>query len=131
MDFARQIIYGILAPARYAESKRWNQFPLSPGERAGVRASVVPEPFNNPSRIPTGFRPKAQGCEVRATLGIQPQTTFNRNAVAASLCSRSKREQPGRSAESKRWNPFPLSPGERAGVRASVNPFSSLPLQPN
>jgi len=34
-------------------------------------------------RIPTGFRPKAQGCEERATLGQRPTNTFNRNAVAA------------------------------------------------
>ena len=35
------------------------------------------------ARIPTGFRPKAQGCEARATLGNHPQNIFNRNAVAA------------------------------------------------
>ncbi|MFO1487212.1 MAG: hypothetical protein U1F65_01925 [Verrucomicrobiota bacterium] len=35
------------------------------------------------SRIPTGFRPKAQGCEARATLGQRPQNISNRNAVAA------------------------------------------------
>ncbi|NOS70340.1 MAG: hypothetical protein HOP33_10460 [Verrucomicrobia bacterium] len=35
------------------------------------------------ARIPTGFRPKAQGCEERATLGYRPQCGFNRNAVAA------------------------------------------------
>ena len=34
-------------------------------------------------RIPTGFRPKAQGCEARATLGQHPQKIPNRNAVAA------------------------------------------------
>ena len=40
-------------------------------------------------RIPTGFRPKAQGCEVgqsgsdRATLGHRPSNASNRNAVAA------------------------------------------------
>jgi hypothetical protein len=34
------------------------------------------------TRIPTGFRPKAQGCEERATLGHRPQNVFNRNAVA-------------------------------------------------
>jgi hypothetical protein len=27
------------------------------------------------SKIPTGFRPKAQGCEARATLGHRPQTS--------------------------------------------------------
>ena len=30
-----------------------------------------------------GFRPKAQGCEARATLGQHPQNISNRNAVAA------------------------------------------------
>jgi hypothetical protein len=34
-------------------------------------------------RIPTGFRPPAQGCEARATLGHRPHNIFNRNAVAA------------------------------------------------
>ena len=33
-------------------------------------------------RIPTGFRPKAQGCEERATLGQRPPSVPNRNAVA-------------------------------------------------
>ena len=33
--------------------------------------------------IPTGFRPKAQGCDAGATLGIRPQNVFNRDAVAA------------------------------------------------
>ena len=33
--------------------------------------------------IPTGFRPKAQGCDAGATLGIHPQNIFNRDAVAA------------------------------------------------
>ncbi len=42
-------------------------------------------------RIPTGFRPKAQGCEVgqsgsdRATLGHRPVNISNRNAVAAGI----------------------------------------------
>jgi len=35
------------------------------------------------ARIPKGFRPKARGCEERATLGHRPQNVFNRNAVAA------------------------------------------------
>jgi len=34
-------------------------------------------------RIPTGFRPKAQGCEARATLGNRESNIINRNAVAA------------------------------------------------
>ncbi len=35
------------------------------------------------ARIPTGFRPKAQGCEERATLGPRRRMFINRNAVAA------------------------------------------------
>ena len=35
------------------------------------------------ARIPKGFRPKAQGCEARATLGHCPARITNRNAVAA------------------------------------------------
>ena len=34
-------------------------------------------------RIPRGFRPKAQGCDAGATLGVRPQNVFNRNAVVA------------------------------------------------
>ena len=34
-------------------------------------------------RILKGFRPKAQGCEERATLGQRPARVINRNAVAA------------------------------------------------
>ena len=36
-----------------------------------------------PSKNPTGFRLKAQGCEEQATLGHRSQTILNRNAVAA------------------------------------------------
>jgi len=42
-------------------------------------------------RIPTGFCPKAQGCEARATLGNRPQNIFNRNAVAAIFVSSNAR----------------------------------------
>ena len=40
-------------------------------------------PAFGPARIPTGFRPKAQGCEERATLGHRSANITNRNAVAA------------------------------------------------
>jgi len=33
--------------------------------------------------IPKGFRPKAQGCEARATLGRKVEKIFNPNGVAA------------------------------------------------
>jgi hypothetical protein len=39
------------------------------------------------ARIPTGFRPPAQGCEARATLGHRPPSRSNRNAVAAPSCA--------------------------------------------
>ena len=35
------------------------------------------------ARIPTGFRPKAQGCEPRATLGNRDDGFLNPNGVAA------------------------------------------------
>ena len=45
---------------------------------------LVTEPAEHGcARIPTGFRPKAQGCEERATLGRRHATFANRNAVAA------------------------------------------------
>jgi hypothetical protein len=42
-------------------------------------------PSGRHPRIPTGFRPKAQGCAARATLGQRPTHISNRNAVAAKL----------------------------------------------
>jgi hypothetical protein len=39
------------------------------------------------ARIPTGFRPKAQGCDAGATLGRRHAKITNRNAVAAILIS--------------------------------------------
>ena len=36
-------------------------------------------------RIPTGFRPKAQGCEELATLGRRLLNPINRNAVVANV----------------------------------------------
>ena len=36
-------------------------------------------------RIPTGFWPKAQGCEARATLGRRSVNPINRNAVVAKM----------------------------------------------
>ena len=43
---------------------------------------VVRSAVRGCARIPKGFRPKAQGCDAGATLGIRPQNVFNRNAVA-------------------------------------------------
>jgi hypothetical protein len=43
-------------------------------------------------RIPTGFRPKAQGCEERATLGHHQTNIPNRNAVTANLLPSLARE---------------------------------------
>ena len=49
---------------------RTNRIVTGSAERGGVR-------------IPTGFRPKAQGCEERATLGQRSANNTNRNAVVA------------------------------------------------
>ena len=46
--------------------------------------NICPPTATIPLRIPTGYRPKAQGCEERATLGKRHQIDFNRKAVAAS-----------------------------------------------
>src|SRR6185436_5777145 len=46
--------------------------------RAGLYRRVAPR-----LRIPTGFRPSAQVCEARATLGHRPTNIPNRNAVEA------------------------------------------------
>ena len=50
---------------------------LRAGEPAATRRVALR------SRIPTGFRPRAQGCEARATLGHRPTNIPNRNAVEA------------------------------------------------
>src|SRR2546427_7076193 len=52
---------------------------LRAGEPAATRGVALR------SRIPTGFRPKAQGCEARATLGHRQSIIPNRDAVAAHL----------------------------------------------
>ena len=52
------------------------QKPPRPQRRPGATGA-------QPSRIPTGFRLPAQGCEQRATLGHRPTNLTNRNAVAA------------------------------------------------
>jgi len=53
--------------------------------QTGIRMNRVVTGFaeRGCARIPTGFRPKAQGCEERATLGHRPTDITNRNAVAA------------------------------------------------
>src|SRR5713226_1917848 len=54
-------------------------------------------------RIPKGFRPKAQGCEERATLGAQWGRRFNPERVAASpACAAS--------VPAQRHNPFRVDP---------------------
>lgn len=42
--------------------------------------------------IPTGFSPKAQGCEARATLGMRPQMETNRNAVVTKTIRSTSRQ---------------------------------------
>jgi len=51
--------------------------PRCAGEPAATRRVALR------SRIPTGFRPEAQGCEARATLGHRPTSIPNRKAVEA------------------------------------------------
>ena len=60
---------------------------FNPVEFDGIKATRISKPlefervtktkrmFIAPSRIPTGFRPPAQGCEERATLGPPPMST--------------------------------------------------------
>jgi hypothetical protein len=50
---------------------------LGAGEPAATRRVALR------SRIPTGFRPRVQGCEARATPGHRPTNLPNRNAVEA------------------------------------------------
>jgi|SRR6266571_8173071 len=50
--------------------------------------------FGRCTRILTGFRPKAQGCEPRATLGHRPTNIPNRNAVAALPLPPARPKQP-------------------------------------
>jgi len=49
-------------------------------------------------RIPTGFRPPAQGCAAGATLGQRASATSNRNAVAAAIGNAPK------SAAERHWD---------------------------
>ncbi len=72
-------------------------------------------------RIPKGFRPKAQGCAERATLGwvakrIQPQRGCGTSASAYRLRATCNQTVP---INPPRPNFLPL-PGESAGVRAGV-----------
>jgi hypothetical protein len=69
-------------------------------------------------RIPTGFRPKAQGCEERATLGHRWANIINRNAVAAypfMLCTRRWTQPLWRSLKS--FNLHPPSFRDKLGRR--------------
>ena len=236
----------ITKPAnRSTKSKRWNRFPLSPGERAGVRANVEPYldqlpnsianpaksnqikpsrnapvpgrshvqtlyrydftqprplPAPNPNGIPPqspGLRgtelpwvsapnvattatrlrpttPKSKAVAIPQTVrttGFPPSPPLLNGgegrgevvliysaSVAVSGCdprrlyfkksrqirpNQTRSSHPGprpspavaitkpanRSTKSKRWNRFPLSSGERAGVRASVEPYlDQLPI---
>ena len=58
------------------EARDWNNGWPRDGPHGGTRHS----------RIPTGFRLKAQGCRDAATLGRRPRVRPNRNAVVASSC---------------------------------------------
>ena len=51
--------------------------------RLPLLESSLPEIDGASSRIPTGFRPPAQGCSARATLGKLVENSLNPNGVAA------------------------------------------------
>jgi hypothetical protein len=63
-------------------SESFTQFPSRNSHAKLARRFFAATPSHGP-RIPTGFRPKAQGCEERATLGHRSSNLPNRNAVAA------------------------------------------------
>ena len=56
---------------------------MPPGVGPFIESGRGTVPPCNWLRIPTGFRPKAQGCEGRATLGIDPHPRSNPNGVAS------------------------------------------------
>src|ERR1017187_2030883 len=69
------------------------QLIIAPSAQAAVCASLLwiqskilnrSSPIPEGGRIPTGFRPKAQGCEARATLGYPGTMVRNPNGVVAS-----------------------------------------------
>jgi hypothetical protein len=51
--------------------------------------------WDNEMEIPTGFRPIAQGCAARATLGRRIPHAFNPTGVASGKCSGISRETSG------------------------------------
>jgi len=55
--------------------------PIARGPRRSCSLDAF-TPSGHPG-IPTGFRPKAQGCEAQATLGYRPTNIINPNGVAA------------------------------------------------
>ena len=63
---------------RFRSSSRFRGVKLGKHVRFSVAAAS-----SRPPGIPTGFRPKAQGCEARATLSHRPTHLPNRDAVAA------------------------------------------------
>src|SRR2546425_1038399 len=63
-------------------SESFTQFSSRIAHAKLPRRYFAATPSHGP-RIPTGFRPKAQGCEERATLGHRPSNLPNRNAVVA------------------------------------------------
>ena len=82
---------------RQDSPRRWARFPLSPGERAGVRAGFLLAHLHLPVRRQTRHLPRQN---------------FPKSSRLEPL-NRQRQDSP------KRWARFPLSPGERAGVRAS------------
>ena len=67
----------------------------------------IEQHFQRPSafrRIPTGFRPKAQGCEARATLGNRHHGISNPNGVVAGFASCQSRQR----TPQPRWGCVPF-----------------------
>ena len=75
--------------------------------------------------IPKGFRPKAQGCEERATLGVRRRSSFNPERVVASTF-RLKAQQGGAttlSGLSGSLGPFPRVARSSQPWAGGHNPF--------
>ena len=80
-----------------------NIFGLSPRVARGAQPwALRRNPFgihgesDSPLKIPTGFRPPAQGCEARATLGYQSENIINPNGVVPLTQRGGKRHNPVR-----------------------------------
>ena len=69
-------------PPYLRASESFTQFSSRISHAKLPRRYFAATPSHGP-RIPTGFRPKAHGCDEGATLGDRPSNLPNRNAVVA------------------------------------------------